>query len=720
MQLKNNFLTLVSTLEKHFVTPFCLSIFVVLVSVSILGLNPIFSINNFFVLCAGLVFGILGFTFWLGKLPHGSMARRLIEEFSLPLSFASLLLVATLSFDFTKNIPNHSNITNALVFVLMISGFVSLYANTKGNKASIVQAKEVPSQVEQKPLSVGVLPILLFLIFSSVVLKSYLAFTANFDLDEGLQVYDSYKALHGFPVAEFYSRTPVFHILMGNIINLFFNGNFSIFNARIIIVFLNTLSGILIYFISKNLFRNSYVALISVVLFYFTPFFVYWYGYIVNTQNFILPIILLLILIVLRQKNPLAFFAGGILIGFSYFIRKSVLLFAPAISAYLLLEFLRPQSKHFSVKWLTIQNFLAFSSGIFTGLLIIFLILAAKSNSLWAWSYLNPIRSAFPQVAPDFNIPFFKVKLSIVYHVLLLNLPLVIFALFSIFSIFKKHFLPYVFLILSILLFFSNNFAFQQHGFQLLPINNSAAFISLAILFLYLVSHGNKQTLSVLEIRSMIINKKILLPALAFASYLAIYLYKDDIFVSYFADFFYLILFLSSPALYFVTKNMRKGVLYVFILISIAYTTGTYWKQPVEERNLSVRDISHMKNVVLSNTSEQDKILSLQLTLNTQANRKNILDYNRELSFLAQNRSDLDFGHAPYDLEYAKNIEAQIASGDIKLIVVDYRLGKLLKKNPKIENLIKERYVLIETYYAEGSLLDASPKGRYEIYELAV
>jgi 4-amino-4-deoxy-L-arabinose transferase-like glycosyltransferase len=145
MPFKNNFLAF----EKHFVMPFCLSLFAILISVSILGLK-FRLLSDSLILYAGLSFGFIAFFLWFRKLNEGNKTRELILEFLSPLFLMSLLImtISNLSFLSKFDLTLIKNLNPILILISVFAGYITFYS--KKGKLS-----DVETELSEELLSEG-------------------------------------------------------------------------------------------------------------------------------------------------------------------------------------------------------------------------------------------------------------------------------------------------------------------------------------------------------------------------------------------------------------------------------------------------------------------------------------------------------------------------------------------------------------------------------------
>lgn len=129
--------------------PFCLSVFVIFIAISIFGLR-FYHLGNSITLYTGLVFGFLAFFLWFRELSEESKTRMVVLE-CLTQLFLMSLLILTISnlcsitkFDLNLN----KSINPLLIICLICSGLIVFYTNKKRIEQQLGKKRMIDEQAE--------------------------------------------------------------------------------------------------------------------------------------------------------------------------------------------------------------------------------------------------------------------------------------------------------------------------------------------------------------------------------------------------------------------------------------------------------------------------------------------------------------------------------------------------------------------------------------------
>lgn len=179
--------------------------------------------------------------------------------------------------------------------------------------------------------------ILTFLLLTGLFVRIFISAKLPLTSDEGSYLYDGFLITKGnIPFRDFFARSPL--LLSEIALSIIVFGQ-NIFAGRFLSIISALLSGILIYFIGKKLLNKTFGAL-AASLFFLLPEVVFQTVHIHTQSNeilFVAGAVLCLLLSIEKQKNIYSL-GSGILIGLSFFIRQSVLLYLFAFIVYIFFQ----------------------------------------------------------------------------------------------------------------------------------------------------------------------------------------------------------------------------------------------------------------------------------------------------------------------------------------------------------------------------------------------
>lgn len=272
--------------------PFCLSVFVIFISISVFGLRFYF-LSNSITLYTGLVFGFSAFFFWFKKLDEINRLRLFILEVSKPLLIVSLLLIIVLDLKIASSIFPEKSYLIAL-YISTFTGFVIAVANRKkvsedNEKNTINELHEKENkgkQFEELYPRLNTIPIvgyisrsifqngwmyntlLLCVGLSFVTLKVWMVYRGGSYIDEYLQILSGINLFHtghfgSLSPGSSYTRGAIISIVVG--FSQLISGN-SLLVAKFVPAIFGVINFILLYKIAEKLVSKYYV-LITLILY---------------------------------------------------------------------------------------------------------------------------------------------------------------------------------------------------------------------------------------------------------------------------------------------------------------------------------------------------------------------------------------------------------------------------------------------------------------------
>lgn len=276
MLTKDWFLKLTDIIKKHFLMPFCLSVFSFFLLIYILGFKTYF-IDSVFILCVGIIFAFIAFALWFGKLDKKSKFRELTLEFLNRLFLISLLLVVIFNF-IELNLSKNTNLI--LISISLFSGAAIFYANKETNQ-KIVECQdnnnnEKKSNKKYFYLVISTFAIFLFLFFGLNHLGKFMSVDEPKWVD--VRAPQLFKALEEHKWEDTYinDKPGVLPVFLSGMVNVFlshdaYKSNPLIYEKylffwRLPIIIFNFLILFIIYYFTKKLFKKEVASLVIILI----------------------------------------------------------------------------------------------------------------------------------------------------------------------------------------------------------------------------------------------------------------------------------------------------------------------------------------------------------------------------------------------------------------------------------------------------------------------
>lgn len=356
MLFKDKIRSIWIAINKHFLMPFCLSVSVIFIALSIFGLK-FYLLTNSITLYTGLVFGFLAFFMWFKKLDDQDIFKKYIIEFFTHLFLLVVFLITffNLNFDFINklHLPQITNII--LITISIFTGFIIYYSEEEAGMNA--------EQTKSGRIKMGTkyLVVLIILLFIGSILLFYNLGKNNFMNDE----FPTIEAANGYlnqgnfwkwdwlekksgqitncaQEDEYcnYTRAEIHTILLSLSYRVF---GISEFSSRFVSAIFVLLLFILFFFIKKELIYDKKIVLLSLLVLIFSPKIVEFARYarmyailmpfFLLLQYFIFKIIYEIVIQKLNYSKILFyFFSIVILFGICYNLHsQSLIIFIPTI-----------------------------------------------------------------------------------------------------------------------------------------------------------------------------------------------------------------------------------------------------------------------------------------------------------------------------------------------------------------------------------------------------
>jgi len=352
----------------------------------------------------------------------------------------------------------------------------------------------VPRNIIKQRISIHLTPnisllLLLILVFISRLL---LGMYYNVDLDEGQLVYDAHLQNLGYtPFIDFTTRSPIlidFLILAENII-----GSYSIFNAKIVISILFTISALFFYLCSFELFGDKTSAFISTIIYSVLPYITF-YSFVLHLAQSALPFFfafLYFFIKYLKQSKRIDLVISAIIIALFYFVRQDALILLP-----LPLLFIYWKNKTYGITFKTIEDLLIFCfvcglTFIINALPFILSLGLLQFDNVYGFqSLLSHTSTVIQTVSPSNNyiiLSWLFWTLPIIYLAVRTGLAIICNLKLIISSFNRSNFLfPLIFLaaLFSTIIFFGNG---KTGSYDILKSNNLLIYLFSYTIFILLV-----------------------------------------------------------------------------------------------------------------------------------------------------------------------------------------------------------------------------------------
>lgn len=526
--------------------------------------------------------------------------------------------------------------------------------------------------------------ILISIIILGFVLRLWLANTQDYDLDEGVWMYDSFKSLNKVPVAEFISRSPPVHMFFAFVSKTLFDNNFSILIGRGVIATISSICIFLIYILLKKFEFKKGSALISSFLFAISPFVLFWNGYIIKSETFNIFFILIYLILLFSGeiKNKKSYlFVAGIVIGIDYFIRNSTVIVLFCTGLFLIYKSITTK------KYLeNIKKIFAIGTGFILPILLFGYFLVSKSNFQWIFAFLNPISTAFSDKNQQvYAIDYLQLKLSILSNVWILNFVMFTLAIvFLTWIIYKKNYKITSIILITAITFFLTYTQKFHNGFHLINVTDYffliPFFIGVLIFINIKPTHSNK-------IRDLLFIISIIL------IYSFFYFRTDKIFVSYFSEFIFLLIIPFCLVIDNLnTKKERIIIMGYIFIISIFLSTAYFGDNITYERTLQQNDV-HLIETQLTQMNISSNVLTNQpiFILNRDIPIHNANDWNREFGTMIDDGTNFNYEFIPFT-KYTTNEVMSYIKINKPIIIYEIRTKRLFDSDTSINEYITQNY----------------------------
>jgi len=326
MQIIDKLLTFWYITKKHFIMPFCISLFILLFTIYILKINFFFP-DKIFILYIGLIFGFLLLFFIILYKDNKNIIRNITKEFSAPIFLMLLILINLYHLNYL-NFPKHA--ISILLILTVGTGILSLYLNYK--------------KIKKNNINNFIFLLFIFLIIIIILYYFYISihYLGN---DEGSFVYDAKLINEGYiPFKDFVTRSPsvlYFYAFLFKFLPI------SILTLKIVNFLILGITILFLYKILRNIY-SKITSILTILIFSSTVYLI-----MVNfvTSTIILNSLYLVLFVYYYQKydlknKKLDIFYSGIFLSLSCLARPiSGLIFISVI------VFLIFKKKYYKIKY---------------------------------------------------------------------------------------------------------------------------------------------------------------------------------------------------------------------------------------------------------------------------------------------------------------------------------------------------------------------------------
>jgi 4-amino-4-deoxy-L-arabinose transferase-like glycosyltransferase len=543
------------------------------------------------------------------------------------------------------------------------------------------------------------------------LIRLYMAIHWPVDLDAGYYLYDAKLAVQGKqPLLDYFSRSPVYHYLLGYWMEIF---GYSLLSGRLFIIAAQTITVVFVYLIGRDLFSDS-VGVLSAMVFSISPFVAYW-GHIIKTEPLALLLGSVATWLVLRDATcqssyrRIPVMIAGILIGLGHLVRASILLY-PILFSVIYITF--NNHNNGAIKK-SVVSLLYLGAGFLTAkaaFAIIYdyplwLIMVEYRNPL-AYLGLTIITGGSGGSAGIPSVPEKYTKVRVILDTVMMAIYLFVPATISLLLEFKhreehNRFNIIGFLLGVLLLCFTllAGTTPRLGGFHTTNMSDKQL-ISLALLlvtsywsvYIYFAGCDPAGTWDQYTNRSE--GKIVILSLLAIG--VTFYMVKSRLFVGYFAEFAVALSILTAVGVDRFIGTIADGlgdVSLVSLLMIICLLTSLFIplyiygssEHVTSDRRISADTVNRVSDYIKSNSDPSAEVLTRQLVFALDSNRRNVMGLSR--------------GFYTYPQEPTKSeLVSYIERTNTEFIITSPRTDDIITNSKKLRQCIFSEYKQVKKY----------------------